>query len=963
MTRQTVTQQIPTNSPLSKSGILQRKCETCGQHTIASEECQGCKNKGLNLQRWAASQTELVEVPQIVHEVLNSPGQPLDSHTRGFMESRFSHDFNQVRVHTDSKAAESARTVNALAYTTNHNIVFAAGQYKPQTNHGNKLLVHELTHVIQQEKYPQRLQAKLAIAEIKSSAEQEADAAATAISQGLHFRVKSHELPQVARKPEEATDIFTKNDPVILIRIEPAEDKVIFYTVSGNTYEGKIKTDLAPGNYELVPQVKSQKWAIVDLVKLGLRFDVDLDDADPWKLAYAKRVRLEVGASAPQSPTFDMTVDERIAKISVLIQKTWTGDTEEKEIIRLLSETPLEQAEELLKKLTEQQIDGKSYLNALDKVVDGDNNLKLHEALSQLRLKVMGVEKGTAAIANAPVLPWHDVMGFFEDTATFSVSQTPTGKIKIEYHGGTRLLNSKDFGSEIKKLPLNLFLGGQEFDPNQVLIIHDYDNSRFVPVVAQQLVGYQHAGIRKFLGDIGTVASLAMPVSAARTVVGKAAVLTLERILPATLLLIDENRLNLVKWFPKWGPRMLHYADIVKTGIAIYGIARFAVSGYQVFQNWKAVRQARAKWESATSTAEAEKVALALEQQADDIISEAEKIYANEKSATGTASKAADEAKAMSTTPQAVADEASAVTQPKVSGNTKGQPTTPKLAEETVLGTKSSTSTAKANVFEGITDETRAMLERKPELKQLLEANPRAAKALKLCRSTCFPEFATKEQIARLEKLLDEAAKYDLPLNEAKLKEFLHQQKNVDDLDRAIGLLETQLSDKAMQLGSPKTAQVKAEFEEAGSKVADPTIPELPPTTAQLRGQPGEAIGGEKLKPITGKWFPDGRVGLFPGQIAKKMKGIHFKNFAEFREMFWMLVSKDPHLNQGWIPENLRRMARGQPPFASNAERVGGGSNRVYQLNHKQAIKNAGGVYDMDNIEIVTPLFHQHIGD
>jgi hypothetical protein len=58
-----------------------------------------------------------------------------------------------------------------------------------------------------------------------------------------------------------------------------------------------------------------------------------------------------------------------------------------------------------------------------------------------------------------------------------------------------------------------------------------------------------------------TVASLAVPVSAARTVAGKVAVATLERVLPAALLLIDENRGGLVEWFPNWGPRMLYYAD------------------------------------------------------------------------------------------------------------------------------------------------------------------------------------------------------------------------------------------------------------------------------------------------------------------------------------------------------------------------------------------------------------------
>lgn len=90
------------------------------------------------------------EAPSIVNEVLSAPGQPLDSALRNFFEPRFGHDFAEVRVHSDARAAESARAVNALAYTSGSNIVFGAGQYMPGTNVGRRLLAHELTHVVQQ---------------------------------------------------------------------------------------------------------------------------------------------------------------------------------------------------------------------------------------------------------------------------------------------------------------------------------------------------------------------------------------------------------------------------------------------------------------------------------------------------------------------------------------------------------------------------------------------------------------------------------------------------------------------------------------------------------------------------------------------------------------------------------------------------------------------------------------------
>src|SRR5206468_4197488 len=77
-----------------------------------------------------------MEAPPIVNEVLRSPGQPLDRATRDFMEPRFGHDFSSVRVHTDAKAAQSARAVQAKAYTVGNDVFFAAGEHAPGTQEG-----------------------------------------------------------------------------------------------------------------------------------------------------------------------------------------------------------------------------------------------------------------------------------------------------------------------------------------------------------------------------------------------------------------------------------------------------------------------------------------------------------------------------------------------------------------------------------------------------------------------------------------------------------------------------------------------------------------------------------------------------------------------------------------------------------------------------------------------------------
>jgi hypothetical protein len=74
----------------------------------------------------------------------------LPKSTREFFEPRFGRDFSDVRVHTGARAADAAKSLNARAFTLGKDIVFGSGQYFPQTSAGNRLLAHELTHVVQQ---------------------------------------------------------------------------------------------------------------------------------------------------------------------------------------------------------------------------------------------------------------------------------------------------------------------------------------------------------------------------------------------------------------------------------------------------------------------------------------------------------------------------------------------------------------------------------------------------------------------------------------------------------------------------------------------------------------------------------------------------------------------------------------------------------------------------------------------
>lgn len=180
----------PSFTPV-QGGLLQRRC-ACGGAAGMSGECEECskeKRFGLQtkfkvnepgdiyeqeadriadqvlatpahpavngtpprIQRTSGqSNGQMDAAPASVDQALASPGRPLEPTLRQDMEQRFGHNFSQVRVHSGAAAEQSARDVNAHAYTVGHDIVFGAGRFAPGTHEGRRLIAHELTHVRQQ---------------------------------------------------------------------------------------------------------------------------------------------------------------------------------------------------------------------------------------------------------------------------------------------------------------------------------------------------------------------------------------------------------------------------------------------------------------------------------------------------------------------------------------------------------------------------------------------------------------------------------------------------------------------------------------------------------------------------------------------------------------------------------------------------------------------------------------------
>src|SRR5215210_1584606 len=216
-TRAEATSRSPSPFTPVHANLLRRKC-ACGGTPGPSGECAECRKN--RLQRQAMRQTEPDTVPPIVHDVLRSPGQPLDVATRSFMEQRFGHDFGRVRVHADPKAAESTLTVNAIAYAVGHDLVFGAGRYAPGTGEGCRLLAHELTHVVQQGAGVANRNAGLVLDQPNNAFEREA--------RGVAESIEALGAPESEAKPN-------------------ANDAPSPYSAAGATVRRQLVTPLGPG--------------------------------------------------------------------------------------------------------------------------------------------------------------------------------------------------------------------------------------------------------------------------------------------------------------------------------------------------------------------------------------------------------------------------------------------------------------------------------------------------------------------------------------------------------------------------------------------------------------------------------------------------------------------------------------------------------------------------------------------
>ena len=100
-----------------------------------------------------------------------------------------------------------------------------------------------------------------------------------------------------------------------------------------------------------------------------------------------------------------------------------------------------------------------------------------------------------------------------------------------------------------------------------------------------------------------------------------------------------------------------------------------------------------------------------------------------------------------------------------------------------------------------------------------------------------------------------------------------------------------------------------------------------------------------------------------PAHIADKLRGREFKTFDDFREALWLEISKDLELMGQFCEINKIRISEGYIPYAPNEGHYIGPNKIVnkFHIHHWVAIEHGGGVYDIDNLRIVTPQLHDEI--
>ena len=174
-----------------------------------------------------------------VREGIASPGQPLDSATRGFFESRLGHSFAGVKVHDDIIAAESARKLDADAYSVGNELVFANGRFRPGTKSGDLLLAHELVHTVQQKTFEVQ-DVDVGLSDNSDAIESEAS--------GVALRAMSGTVSAISSRPPDGMLVVARQQATTMQQINPEGQTTDPIESMVNAIESDLQKDPGDGS-------------------------------------------------------------------------------------------------------------------------------------------------------------------------------------------------------------------------------------------------------------------------------------------------------------------------------------------------------------------------------------------------------------------------------------------------------------------------------------------------------------------------------------------------------------------------------------------------------------------------------------------------------------------------------------------------------------------------------------------
>jgi hypothetical protein len=456
-------------SPLA----VQRMC-SCEEHGTPCAACAAkqADEKEEALQRKAGPNAPQMHAPPLVHDVLRTPGQPLDAATRAFVEPRFGRDFSNVRVHTDARAAESAHMVEARAYTVGSHLVFASGEYRPQTSHGRHLLAHELAHVLQQGKAGRTLRRQ---------------AAATYDGSSSIFR-EAYAKADEARWEEVAA---------LINGLSPAQMNQFLYT---------FKDDPEKISYIYLGAIGNKGVGPDSQVAIATRY-THLD------FNYKKQMRLgNFGWAGEYLNGFNKTdVIRRLNHLSTETIRILHNDAVEKPELGPDSGTAKFTAEVLQQRAAK-----------------GDVAAAAPLAGTKEAAKLTGEQKKARCQAGAPdnemIFPLRLPRGLWRIDVAPITARRDGDSILVSQPVNAVFGNSY-FHNEVRTLPVQVFTGGIRLKPDDVVRVRLYDdNNKIVCVTGEQMLKIGEATDTATLVGIIDTALLAAIVFAPAAGAGRAAV-------------------------------------------------------------------------------------------------------------------------------------------------------------------------------------------------------------------------------------------------------------------------------------------------------------------------------------------------------------------------------------------------------------------------------------------------------